>query len=520
MNIKSIKSLKFGSTVLVLVFLIALNFSVSQNAVYFDLTEDKIYTISDASRNILKNLEKEVDVNFYISKDLPVNMQALKTQLVDDMNQYQDIAGSKLKVSYIEPENTPEKIQELEAKGIPQLQFNVVQKDKYEVKQGFFGVEIVSGESGNEKRELIPMVQSIDNWEYDFVSAVYSVSKEKKETVAFLSGHGEKEVDLSELKKSYDAVDVKIEPSGDKKGFYVEKQTTTKDEKGEDKSVTEKVPVQPITLAIINPSSKITDEEIAVLDEYMKNGGNVIVMSGAVNVDVSQGISAELIPDNGLNGFMKKYGIEVNSDMIYDVSNSNISYQRGFFTMSTPYPFFVKAIGENFANNPALSGIQSVIFPWASSLALSDSNDYFATPVISSTQKASSISGSFDIMPDRNFPFDNVSKKTIMAVARPKDSNSKSGELLAIGDPYFVLLNFSKQVSDNQTFFLNLIDSVSNTVNLSSIRAKNIADRPVKELNEGEKNYWKFIAILSGALVLDTYGLYRIVRRKKHMGKA
>jgi len=122
-----------------------------------------------------------------------------------------------LKISYNEPENSPEKVQELAAKGIPQLQFNVVEKDKYEVKQGFFGVEIVSGEAGSEKREVIPMIQSIDNWEYDFVSAVYSVSREKKETVAFLSGHGEKEVDPAELKKSYDAVNVKIEPSGRRK---------------------------------------------------------------------------------------------------------------------------------------------------------------------------------------------------------------------------------------------------------------------------------------------------------------
>jgi len=81
MNIKKSFRSKTGSIALVLVFLIALNFLVSQNAVYLDLTQDKIYTISDASRNILKNLDKEVKVNFYISKDLPVNMQALRTQL-------------------------------------------------------------------------------------------------------------------------------------------------------------------------------------------------------------------------------------------------------------------------------------------------------------------------------------------------------------------------------------------------------------------------------------------------------
>ncbi len=102
-----------------------------------------------------------------------------------------------------------------------------------------------------------------------------------------------------------------------------------------------------------------------------------------------------------------------------------------------------------------------------------------------------------------------------MAFSRPKDENSKSGRILAIGDSYFVLLNFSKQISDNQTFFLNLVDSVSNTVNLSSIRAKNIADRPIKELNESEKNYWKFVSILGVALLINAYGFFRIMGRRK-----
>ncbi|MFZ2970793.1 MAG: GldG family protein, partial [Minisyncoccia bacterium] len=315
---KKILNSSVSSVFIFLAFLVAVNFLALRNSVYFDLTEEKIYTTSEATKDILKNLKDEVDVNFYISKDLPSDLINTKTQLADFMNQYQDIAGSKLKVSYSEPENSPEKVSELAAKGIPQLQFNVVEKDKYEVKQGFFGAEIASGEGDKEKKESIPMIQSVDNWEYDFISTLYSVSREKKETVAFLSGHEEKEFDNTELLKSYDIEKVKIETSGDKKGLYIEKEVATKDEKGEDKTVTEKVFVDPITLVIIGPSTKITEEETSVLDEYMASGGNVITMAGAVDINMSQGLSATPISDNGLNGFIKKYGIEINSDMVYD----------------------------------------------------------------------------------------------------------------------------------------------------------------------------------------------------------
>ncbi|MCK4525685.1 MAG: GldG family protein, partial [Candidatus Andersenbacteria bacterium] len=161
---KKILNSSISSVVIFLAFLIAINFLALQNSVYFDLTEEKIYTTSEATKDILRNLENEVSVNFYISKDLPQDVAGVKTQLVDFMNQYKDIAGSNLKVSYSEPENTPEKAQELGEKGIPQIQFNVIEKDKYEVKQGFFGVEITSEKDGEIKREAIPIIQSIDSW--------------------------------------------------------------------------------------------------------------------------------------------------------------------------------------------------------------------------------------------------------------------------------------------------------------------------------------------------------------------
>jgi len=444
-----------SSIFIVLAFIAAFNFLVSQNSSYLDLTEEKIYTTSEASKDILRNLSQEVKVNFYISKDLPVNLLAVKTQLVDFMNQYQDIAGSKLKVSYNEPENSPEKAQELAGKGIPQLQFNVVEKDKYEVKQGFFGAEIVSGEGEKEKRESIPMIQSVDNWEYDFISTVYSVSREKKEIIAFLSGHNEKELQVSELGKSYEMANVKLETEGEQNGFYAEKEIVKKNEKGEDKTEIEKIFVNPITLVIAGPSTKVSEKEISIIDSFIKNGGNVIVLSESVNID--NNLKTEEV-DSGLNELMKKYGIEVNNDLVYDVSNASITYQQGYFTVSKPYPLWVKANKDNFSNNPSLSEIQSLTFPWVSSIAINENIDYVASPLISSTDKANTISGSFDVVPDRTFSFNGGSKKILAAVSKPKDENSKSGKLFAIGDSDFISFNFSRQVSDNQTFFLNLVD--------------------------------------------------------------
>ena len=509
-KIKNLLNSSLSSVLIFLAFLIAINFLASQKSFYFDLTEEKIYTTSEATRDILKNLEEEVEVNFYISKDLPQDVAGTKTQLIDFMNQYQDIAGASLKVSYLEPENTTEKVGELAEKGIPQIQFNVIEKDKYEVKQGFFGVEITSESENGIKREAIPIIQAIDSWEYDFISAVFSVSREKKELIAFLQGHGEKILQIPDLIKSYDILEVKIESVEEQKGFYIEKTMSSEEDlEGETKTF-----VQPITLIIAGPIEIISAEELSVLDDFIRNGGNLIVLSEAVNPNLQGNLEAQLV-ENNLNELTKKYGIEINNNLVYDKSNFNITYQQGFFSVSKPYPFWLKLVSENFGDHPALSNIQSIMFPWSSSLTLSENSDYFARPILSSTNQGETVSENYNLLPDGYLSFASGSKKTVAAVSQPKNENSESGSLFVVGDSDFVSSNFIRQVPDNEIFFVNLIDSVSNSANLASIRSKNIVDRPIKDLDESEKNYWKFIAIFAGAILIDVYGVFRIMKRKK-----
>lgn len=509
MNEKILKS-SLSSVIIFLAFLVVINFLALQSPIYFDLTEEKIYTTSDATKDILKNLENEVSVNFYISKDLPQDVIGVKTQLRDFMNQYEDIAGSKLKVSYLEPENTPEKVQELAEIGIPQIQFNVIEKDKYEVRQGFFGVEIVSEKDDEIKREVIPIIQAIDSWEYDFISAVYSVSREKEEIIAFLRGHNEKEIVFEDLKKSYKIVNVEIEATEENKKFFI-----AEPEKEEETSEQiEREYVIPLTLIIVGPVDQISNEEISVLDEFVLNGGNIVIASERIIPDLQQNLVAVPV-ENNINEFLKKYGIEINSDLVYDKSNSNITYQQGFFSVSKEYPFWVKALQDNFGTHPALSGVQSITFPWASSLSLSENDDYLVKTLLSSTKQGKTMSDNYNLLPDNQFNFSGGSKKIIAAFAEPKNENSDKGFLFVIGDSDFISPGFSRQAPDNEIFFMNLIDSVSNSANLASIRSKNIIDRPLKEIEEAEKNNWKFIVIFSGAFFIGIYGVFRISRRKK-----
>lgn len=509
-KIKNLLNSSLSSVLIFLAFLIAINFLASQRSFYLDLTDDKIYTTSEATKDILKNLDKKVSVNLYISKDLPVDLLNAKTQVVDLMNQYQDVAGAKLKITYFEPENTREKITELAEKGIPQIQFNIMEKDKFEIWQGFFGMEIVADEGKeNEKKEALPIIGPINSLEYDFISVVYSVSKEEKEVVAFLQGHNEKQIQITSLEKSYEIVNVEIASEEELQGFFIPENGAAAEE-----NVAEKEFIIPKTLIVAGPTMMLSEAEIFIIDEYLQNGGNVIILSEAVNPNLMGNLEAEPV-ENNLNELTKKYGLEIDFNLVYDKSNSIISYQQGFFSVSREYPFWVKTIKENFGDHSSLFNVQAIMFPWVSSISISENENYIASPLISTTKDADFVSGSFNLMPDATFFFADKAQKVIAAFSEPKDENSSSGLLFVIGDSDFISPNFIEQAPDNEVFFLNLIDSISNSANLGSIRSKNIIERPLKDINEAEKNRWKFISIFASAILINIYGVWRIMKRKK-----
>ncbi|MFA7169616.1 MAG: GldG family protein [Candidatus Paceibacterota bacterium] len=516
MNKNFLKSTQ-SSIAIFFVFLLAINYLVSQTSWYFDLTQNKIYTASEASENILEELEDPVTVTFYISKDLPSNYVIFKTQIQDILSQYEDLSKGKLQVKYEEPDNEDETVQELATKGIPQLQSEMLEKDKIEVKNFFFGAEITSGEGEDIKIEVLPAAPSLESFEYTLISAVYSVSKEQKEVVAFLTGHGEKDMDSSDLAKSYDIQKVSISAEGDQKGFYVaddvEEDMATSD--ATQVSVAEKNFVTPETVIIAGPQSVMSAEEMSVLDDFVASGGKVVVLAEKINPDLEQGFVTKNI-ENNVSDFTKKYGIEINNDLVYDNSNLPISYTKqsyfGMMQMTSNYPYWVKAVKENFSDHPSLSKAQSIVFLWTSSLTIEEQEGYEIVPLITSSKNSEIISENITISPEANLSFTNGGKKTLAAISTAKDGE---GQVVVIGDSDFASPTFMQSISDNEVFFLNLVDGISSSANLSSIRSKNISDKPIKELTESEKNYWKFFAIFGGAILLCAYGFVRISKRKK-----
>ena len=89
---------------------------------------------------------------------------------------------------FLDPSEDEELASEAQSNGIPPLQVQVRNKDKFEAMVCYLGAVIQMGDS---EPEVIPQITSGMEVEYYLTAAIKKVSIKDKPRIAFLQGHGE-----------------------------------------------------------------------------------------------------------------------------------------------------------------------------------------------------------------------------------------------------------------------------------------------------------------------------------------
>ena len=140
------KRIKYGGNTLAVVAIIfgifvLINFLSTRRFIRADLTEDKRYTISKATKNVLGSLDDIVTITAYFSTN-PAEVAQIRRSIRDVLDEY-NAFSKKLQIDFVNPAdfNDGQK-QELRFKGIPEIQINVVKKDKAEIANVYMGISI------------------------------------------------------------------------------------------------------------------------------------------------------------------------------------------------------------------------------------------------------------------------------------------------------------------------------------------------------------------------------------------
>jgi len=455
-----------------------------------DLTADQHYSISPATKNIIKNLPDVVNVKVYFSDNLPSQFMPLRQSLTDVLAEYHSYSKN-FKVQYVDIKDGSE----AETAGIPKLQFNDYRQDKIEVVNGYMGLVI----NYRGKSEIIETVQNFSNFEYELSSRVKKLTGDYSKIGLIGGGSPDQsqQMDLArrEISKLYSVENVSAD----------------------------KIPDDIKTILIVAVSRKFSDDELKGLDKFLMKGNSIVVLVDGISIDQDLKISEN---KSNLIDWLDLYGLKVNRDLVADSSAGIAAFGRGSVGFNVVYPFWPKILNKNFdQNNPLVSSLDGVILPWASSLEV-DQSKLSEGAQISYLAKSSSDSwkfeGSFQVDPGQSFvkpeKFDQYNLALILSgkiKSAYGEASSDQARIFLVGDSDFIYDNFWQGNPINLIFAQNLIDGATLDADLANIRSKKVDARSLEESSVVNKELVKYLNIFGLTVVVLIFGLIRYYLRKK-----
>ncbi len=329
-----------------------------------DLTSEKRYTLSYTTLEVLENLPGEVYVQVYLDGEMPIGFKKMRTSVAEMLDEFRVRSKRKLSYEFINPAEETDKglrdkvFEDLYEKGLQPI--NVQSNDEEGGKSqkiifpgailNYNGLEMPLNllKSNPNLRASENLNRSIEGLEYELVRAIKTLSTDTIYKVAFIEGHGElfePEVeDASKELSRYYTIDRGI--IGGKPGVLDAYKA----------------------VIIAKPTEKFTEADKLILDQYLMNGGSLLLLLDPVAVDmdslINSSVTLAFIRQNNLDDQLFKYGVRINPNLLQDIQCARIPINTAIVgnpPQYTPMPwlFFPLLQGQNHSISRNLNLIKS-----------------------------------------------------------------------------------------------------------------------------------------------------------------
>jgi len=479
---------------LIVAILIVLNILSKQFFLRFDLTEDKRYSLSNATKNILRNLEDPVTVKAYFTPDIRQDITNAQEDFKDLLIEYGNISKGMVDYEIIDPGDDEAIQQEAAQNGVQPMMIQIREKDQVKQQSAFLGAVIQMGE----QRDVIPIIQDGMAMEYALSTGIKKMSVVDKPSVGLIQGHGEPS--LQELAQAYQSLNIL---------YNIE---------NVDLNTEESIGDRFRTLALVNPQDSIPPTHFQKLDAYLAKGGKLFIAIDAVKADLQNQSGTPF--STGTAEWLREKGLEVESSFVIDAQCGGVTVQqqRGFFKMNSTVQVPFLPTVSNFADHPITKGLEQVTLPFASPVRfLGDSSKVF-TPLLFSSQKSSIVPAPTQIQVtdkqwgDQDFPLSGVTMGGILSGNLVGDMASA---MVVIGDGEFPIGGQERrQNPDAINLMVNSIDWLSDDTGLIELRTKGIATRPIDDLEDSRRSFLKYLNFGLPILLILLYGFFRFQRQR------
>lgn len=509
------KLLTTSGLLIAVVLFLAIN--IASNALFksmrVDLTENKLYTLSEGSKNILQNLQEPITLRFYFSQTLTSLQPGLNnyaTQVTELLHEYKRLAGNKLNLLIVDPEPFSEEEDRADSYG---LQSIPVQGESL-----YFGL---AGINSTDDAKVIPFFSPsrAEFLEYDVTQLVYQLSSPKQKTLGLMSslplqgsgiGAGNSWMVTERLQQSFTIFPLEMDV----------------------KTIPENIDM----LMIVHPKN-LSDTTLYAIDQFVLRGGHAMVFvdpyseTEQLPSDPQNPLASLQAPRNSdLKKLFEAWGVELVADRIVaDLDTAQkVQTKKGSRVTVLSYPVWMSLNSKKFFNQEDIvtGQLDNVTFATAGVLKKKPETTMNIVPLIQTSERATEVETSkVSLFADpeeiaRNFKAGTEplmlaaritgTAKTAFPEGQPKDVEStdeaakmpepppaeqikESAEPInvivvadtdVLADKFWVQVQsiFTQRIAipyaDNADFVSNAIDNLGGSNDLISLRSRSSAERP------------------------------------------
>ena len=547
--------------VLLLGIAVFLNKTISNVGVgRFDLTEDKIYTVSDSAKNIMAALDVPVQVSYYVTPkdDMPSGLKSLQQDVVDKLSELSIASGGRLEYKVVDPNETEELAETLAKKGVRPFQVQSVDRDELAVKLVYSAIGIAYKDKPD---AVLPQIlpESLSNFEYELLSNVLRITRESAPIVAIYSTTEAVDPQMMQL---YMQMGQQPPPPADNftgvpeilrgEGYDIRPVQLTADNA---------IPDDTETLIVLAPRD-LNERQRYEIGAFLRKGGNVIIGAQALTFDYNPsqrgGFDFSARPQTlTINDLLTEYGVRIDDRPLMDTQVATLAIPRTVtvaglrLQTSEPVqaPMQIRILGDGLNKDvPFAAGVPEMLYLWGTQLILDDerlaANELTATPILEGSDntwvvgRSSGLLTGADMDPDANDPIARPllgvmlegtfpdpyaeagvpawpgaeSDSTYVAESGVPDEDVQPGRLIVTGCAK-LFEDMLLQQQGHSLFVLNAVDAVTLGDELIALRSRSFERRTLEDASDGKRLGFRLANMALVPALVIVFGLSRKFKR-------
>ena len=398
---------KYAPYIFIVGLLLCLYGALYERPVRWDLTDDKHYSLSEASKALLRKTDAPIEVTLLLDGDLNAGFRRLKKaaeETVAEMNVFGDVPFVHVPSTISSLADSiglrPIIIHEREQNGkTAQTTVYPYALMRYKGRQAVVTLlKNTRGLSGEENLNA-----SIEQLEFAFMEALHLLQQTETPRIAILEGHNEPDeahtYDLMTALSKYFQIDrgSLTPPSSEGKGVDAYMLDGYK------------------AILIISPQTAFSDVERFVIDQYIMRGGTVLWALDGVRfseqVLQQEGYTPVVALDLGLTEMLFRYGVRVNPALVQDIQCLSIPVNVSTDPEQPnlqPMPWTFAPLLLTSEGSPITRGLGQVMSTFVSPIDAVGGDDGIEKRILLATSTASRVTASpgevnlSDMNPDLN----------------------------------------------------------------------------------------------------------------------